>query len=286
MKTYIDDLIVNNQKLIYKAIKNLNCVYKTEDEFQKIYDAGLEGLIKGAKTYDESKGKPSTWLIPCIMNEIKHYFTISSAKKRKNELGKDVSLYEKVYNDNNSEVEVIDTLEDPNVNIELDLEKKLEIEKLIYAIDKVLNNTEKRIINKKYGLNGYRIYTINELAIEEGKSRSMIHYLVKKSHLKLKKYLESNDKEVFMIEDRKKVETIKSTRFKNLNDYLFEQIENLNGEDVDLEREIPKAKALSQLSQQIINNINTYLKVVKTVKEFEIDDVETLNLLGLKNGKK
>ena len=286
MKTYIDDLIVNNQKLIYKAIKNLNCVYKTEDEFQKIYDAGLEGLIKGAKTYDESKGKPSTWLMPCIMNEIKHYFTISSAKKRKNELGKDVSLYEKVYNDNNSEVELIETIKDPNVNIELDLEKKLEIEKLIYAIDKVLNNTEKRIINKKYGLNGYRIYTINELAIEEGKSKSMIFYLVKKSHLKLKKYLESNDKEVFMIEDRKIIETCKSTRFKNLNDYLFEQIENLNCENVDLEREIPKAKALSQLSQQIINNINTYLKVVKTVKEFEIDDVETLNLLGLKNGKK
>ena len=108
----------------------------------------------------------------------------------------------------------------------------------------------------------------------------MIHYLVKKSLLKLKKYLEVNDKEVFMMEERKIIKTNKSTKFKNLNDYLFEQIENLNGEDVDLEREIPKAKALSQLSQQIINNINTYLKVVKTVKEFEIDDAENLNLLG------
>ena len=94
-KIDIDNLIIENQKLIYIAIKKLNCVYKNEDEFQAFYDAGMDGLIKGAKTYDEPKGKPSTWLMPCIMNEIKHYFTISNAKKRTNESGRDISLYER-----------------------------------------------------------------------------------------------------------------------------------------------------------------------------------------------
>lgn len=289
-KMDIDNLILKNQKLIYKAIKNLNCVYKTEYEFEKIYDAGLDGLIKGAKTYDESKGKPSTWLMPCIMNEIKHCFVISSAQKRTNEAGKDVSLYDKAYNENDSTIEIIDTIEDPNINIEEDFEKKLEIEKLMYAINKVLTPLEKRIISKKFGLNGYKVYKIIELAEEEKKSRSMIHYFIKQSQLKLKKYLENNDKEVFMLEDKKVVAPVKTNiraaKYKSLNDYLFEQIERLNSKDVDLEKEISKAKVMAQLSQQIINNANTCLKAVRTVKEFEIDDTETLNLLGFESVKK
>lgn len=286
---YIDSLIIENQKLIYIAIKKLNCVYKTEDEFQALYDAGLEGLIKGAKSYDESKGKPSTWLMPCIMNEIKHCFVISSAQKRTNEAGRDISLYEKPYEDN-SEIEIVDIIGDPNINIEEDFEKKLEIEKLMYAIKKVLTPLEQRIISKKYGLNGYRTYKIIELAEEEKKSRSMIHYFINQSQLKLKKYLENNDKEVFMLEEKKVLEPskqkVKATTFKKLNDYLFDQIEKLNNKDADLEKEIPKAKVIAQLSQQIINNANTCLKAVRTVKEFEIDDTETLNLLGFENVKK
>lgn len=93
-----------------------------------------------------------------------------------------------------------------------------------------------------------------------------------------------------MLEEKKVLEPskqkVKATTFKKLNDYLFDQIEKLNNKDADLEKEIPKAKVIAQLSQQIINNANTCLKAVRTVKEFEIDDTETLNLLGFENVKK
>lgn len=285
----VDNLIIENQKLIYKVIKDMNCVYKTEDEFQELYDAGLEGLIKSAKTYNETKGKPSTWLYPGIQNKIKNYFTISNAQKRKNQSGRDISLYEKSYNDEDA-LEIIDTIKDPNINIEEDLENQLEIEKMMYAIDKVLTARERKLICQRYGLNGYREYSYKELEQQENVSHQAIGHVLKMAKLKLKKYLENNDKEVFMLEDKKEVIPVKTNvravKYKNLNDCLFAQIEKLNSKDVDLEKEIPKAKVIAQLSQQIINNANTCLKAVRTLKEFEIDDIETLNLLGFENVKK
>ena len=50
-KVEIDNLIITNQGLIGKAIKDLKCYWRTEDEFQDLYDAGMIGLIKGAKEY-------------------------------------------------------------------------------------------------------------------------------------------------------------------------------------------------------------------------------------------
>lgn len=288
-KVDIDNLIIENQRLIYKAIKDMHCVYKTEDEFQELYDAGLEGLIKGAKLYDESKGKPSTWLYPCIQNKIMQCFTIRSAKKRKNEFGRDVSLYEKAYNDEDS-LEIIDTIEDSNINIEKDLEKKLEIEKLMYAVDNLKNEKDKLFLCEFYGLKGYERLSLQELQKKYGVSHSLVSFRLKRARETLRNFLESNDKEVFMLENKKVIEpvqtNVKAAKYKSLNDYLFEQIEKLNSADVNLEKEIPKAKVIAQLSQQIINNANTYIKAVRTVKEFEIDDIETLNLLGFENVKK
>ena len=50
-KVEIDNLIITNQGLIGKAIKDLKCYWRTEDEFQDLYDDGMIGLIKGKKEY-------------------------------------------------------------------------------------------------------------------------------------------------------------------------------------------------------------------------------------------
>lgn len=54
-----DELILNNIPLIKKCIKDMRLYWNTEDEFQDYYDAGLLGLINGAKTYNESKARQS-----------------------------------------------------------------------------------------------------------------------------------------------------------------------------------------------------------------------------------
>lgn len=56
----------------------------------------------------------------------------------------------------------------------------------------------------------------------------------------------------------------------NLNDYLFEQIERLNDEDLtedDLKREIARAKAISGIANQIINNARLCVDGMKLFNE-------------------
>lgn len=288
VKEEIDKIVLENQKLIRFAIKKMNLFWKTEDEFQEYYDDGLIGLINGAKTYSTEKGKPSTYLYTCIKNEISKGIVSKITLKKILNYRYKLSIDEPVNNEIDKTLS--DVIPDPNVNIEDDLEKKLEIEKLMYAIDKLDNAKDKLYLCEFYGLKGYKKLLAKEIEDKYNVSHTTVADRLKRARQTLKKYLENNDKEVFMLEEKKIVEPtkpkIKTTSFKNLNDCLFEQIQKLNSNDVDLEKEIPKSKVIAQLSQQIINNANTCLKAIRTVKEFEINDDETLNLLGFENVKK
>lgn len=288
---YIDSLIIENQKLIKFTIKKMNLSWKTEDEFQEYYDNGLIGLINGAKTYSIDKGKPSTYLYTCIKNEISKGITSKLHFKRVINYKYKLSLDEPLLLSNNGNDKMLsDVIPDPNINIEEDFEKKLEKEKLMYAIDKLENKQDKLFLCDYYGLNGHKQLMAKEIEKKYKVSYTTVSNRLKRARESLEKYLKGNDKEVFMLEEKKVLEPskqkVKAITFKKLNDYLFDQIEKLNNKDADLEKEIPKAKVIAQLSQQIINNANTCLKAVRTVKEFEIDDTETLNLLGFENVKK
>lgn len=82
-----------------------------------------------------------------------------------------------------------------------------------------------------------------------------------------------------MKEETKKKENTLQT----LNNYLFEQLSNLNDNSNDLDKEIRKSYAVTQLAQQIINNANTCIKAVKLANEHKIKDKKTLSLIGLDN---
>ena len=82
-KVEIDNIIITNQGLIGKAIKDLKCYWRTEDEFQDLYDAGMIGLIKGAKEYKKELSSTSTYLYTCIKNEICKSIYLSEMQKRK-----------------------------------------------------------------------------------------------------------------------------------------------------------------------------------------------------------
>lgn len=81
----IEKMIKENEKLIYYVYNGLsknNYLKRYKEEF---LDAGLVGLWKGCKTYDESKKmKLSTYLYRCIKNEMLQF--IRSQNLMKDEL--------------------------------------------------------------------------------------------------------------------------------------------------------------------------------------------------------
>lgn len=67
----------------------------------------------------------------------------------------------------------------------------------------------------------------------------------------------------------------------DLNNHLFEELERLNDEDLkgdDLEVEMARAKAVSDIAQAIINNGNLILKAQKHYAEYGIAVPSILNL--------
>lgn len=288
-----DNLILENIPLIYKAIKDMHCYWKTEDEFQSLYDAGLEGLIRGAKSYNESKGKPSTFLYPCIKNNICREICLSECDKRKINKEIKISLDNEVNSKNDTTYK--DFLEDSSVNIEEEIEKKLEIERLLNAVNSLENEKDKKIIKMYYGIGGYQPHTYESVAKLMNVTREAIRQRISRILPKLKKYLEKNDREVFMLEERTKKEykqnnppqpPKENNTLVGLNNILFAQLNNLNNatDDVNFEKEIRKSYAVSQLAQQIVANTNTCIKALKVAKEQNIDDKQ-LKLIGIGNEK-
>ena len=78
-------------------------------------------------------------------------------------------------------------------------------------------------------------------------------------------------------------------KLSDLNNYLFEQLERLNDDDLgeeEFSREIERSKAVTDVANAIINNANVALKGAKFLEEqgFDIYNNDAIKLLGGDNG--
>lgn len=144
MQDSVDELIINNIKLIYVVLKKLH-MYNFED-IDRYYDVGMIGLVRGAKKFDSSLGiKPSSYLTKCITNSI-------LLEKRKENRPSNVNF------DNTLSLSTIVheniTLEDilqSNVDIQKDIEKEESIEELYRAFLR-LSKSEQIVLQHSYGI--------------------------------------------------------------------------------------------------------------------------------------
>lgn len=293
-----EKIILDNIPLIYECIKKLHLTWETEDEWQEYYDNGLVGLIKGAKSFDKSKNfKLSTFLMPCIMNEIKHLLVTKTRTKRHNKNGRDVSLNAIVGDAEDSELS--DFIEDTTINIEEEVEKKLQIEAIIKELDSMENKKDVLVFKMYYGLNGYTPKSYEEISQVIGVSRERIRQRINRVFNKLKEKSKFIERKVFMEEEKPKIKVIpqqistsspkpspqpqqepKNTLLE-LNNILFDQLNKLKtAEEADFEKEIRKSYAISQLAQQIVANTNTCIKAIKLAKTENID-AKQLNFVGI-----
>ena len=160
-------LIERNLRLVAHIAKK----YSTSSvEQEDIISIGTIGLIKGINSYQKDKGvKLATYVARCIENEILMYFR--STKK----LSQEVSLNDALGQDKEgNEITFIDVIENGGMSVEDEIDLKLKVKKLYKKIAEVLQDREKMIIEFRFGLNGKKPKTQNEIAKMLGISRSYV----------------------------------------------------------------------------------------------------------------
>lgn len=75
---------------------------------------------------------------------------------------------------------------------------------------------------------------------------------------------------------------------KDLNNYLFGQLERLEDEELsnnNFDKEIKRSKAISTLAQQIVNISNTQIQALKLMSEYGISKEEIPKQITLSDEK-
>lgn len=175
-------LIEHNLRLVAHIVKK----YDTKDkEVDDLISIGTIGLIKGIDSFKNDKNiKLTTYCAKCIQNEILMYFR--NNKKHIN----DVSLNDSIgFDKDGNEINLIDVLKSDDEDILTLLHNKDSINTLIKYLN-ILNNREKDIIIKRYGLFNNDELTQKEISEQLNISRSYVSRIEKRALLKIyKKFL-------------------------------------------------------------------------------------------------
>lgn len=178
-------LIEKNLRLVAYIVKKYNT---SEREIEDLISIGTIGLIKGVDSFDGSKNiRLATYCARCIENEILMY--IRTEKKS----SKNVYLYDSIGSDKEgNEISLIDVIEYEGEDVIEKITQDERIKRLSDKIEAVLNEREKNIIKKRYGIDGQNIQTQREIAVEYGISRSYISRIEKSALFKLRKSYEND----------------------------------------------------------------------------------------------
>lgn len=146
MEKEVEDLILNNTKLIYVVLKKYGLY--NHIGIDKYYDVGMIGLVRGAKNYDKNKNiKPSTYLTRCIANEIFRTIRKEHSSNRLI-LEETISLSTPVH-DNIYLEDVVSS----DIDVYEEVEKQESIKELYEAM-KSLTDIERLILEYTFGLFG------------------------------------------------------------------------------------------------------------------------------------
>lgn len=173
-------LIERNLRLVAHVCKKYNNSNVDNDDLISI---GTIGLIKGINSFNMEKGvRLATYVSRCIDNEILMF--LRSNKKT----GSEVYLNEPIGKDkDDNEITLIDVLENNEKNIEDEIDLKMKIKNLYKKMKSVLTSREKNILELRFGLDGAKPKTQNEIADMMGISRSYVSRIETKAIRKTSK---------------------------------------------------------------------------------------------------
>ena len=173
-------LIERNLRLVAHVAKKYGNANVEQDDLISI---GTIGLIKGINSFDVEKGsRLSTYVSRCIDNEILMH--LRATKK----LGAEVALNEPIGKDKDDNVVTLEeVLEAEQRGVDEIIDLKIKVKKLYEKVKTILKDREKMIIELRFGLNGQKPKTQNEIAQMIGISRSYVSRIETKAISKLAK---------------------------------------------------------------------------------------------------
>ena len=180
-------LIEHNLRLVAHIVKKYDNKSENTDDLISI---GTIGLIKGVDSYSKKHNtRLTTYAARCIENEVLMFYR-NNKKHSKN-----VSINESVgFDKEGNEITLLDILKTPNPDFIGDMHKQNNIQ-LLKNYFNVLNNREKEIIIKRYGLNDEDEVTQKEIAKSLGISRSYVSRIEKRALTKILREFLKNNKE-------------------------------------------------------------------------------------------
>lgn len=175
-------LIEHNLRLVAHIAKKYASNSIDNEEYISI---GTIGLIKGVNSFSEEKGfKLSTYCSRCIENEI--LMTLRASKKSSN----DVSINDVIGTDKDgNDMELIDIIESDEQDPIDKIYNKVITKQLIKFVNTKLPEREKQIIYMRYGLDGNKEKTQQEVADILGISRSYVSRIETKIQKKINEVL-------------------------------------------------------------------------------------------------
>ena len=177
-------LIEHNLRLVsHIAKKYIN----TGEDLDELITIGSIGLVKAISTFRPEKGALSAYASRCIENEIRMYL-----RQERRRILAETSLEEPVGRDSDgNEVTVGDRLSSDDDDVQESAFLHIFREKLKDAMDSVLDDRERKVIELRYSLCGSGSLAQREVASLLGVSRSYISRIEKRALKKLNDYIEN-----------------------------------------------------------------------------------------------
>ena len=178
-------LIERNLRLVAHIMKKY---YAQSADQEDLISIGTIGLIKGISTFDASKGaRLATYAARCAENEILMYFR----SQRKS--AQDVSLSDYIETGaDGAALSLMDVVAE-----DMDLLERIstreQIHQLREALQRVLTDQEREVVQLRYGLRGNPPMRQREVSEVTGISRSYISRIEKRALQKLRKAIEGEE---------------------------------------------------------------------------------------------
>ncbi len=175
-------LIERNLRLVAHIMKKY---YSQVSDQEDLISIGTIGLIKGISTFDAAKGvKLTTYIARCAENEILMHFR--SLRKS----AQDVSLSDYIETGSDgAALSLMDVVAEDADMLEK-ISTREQIRQLRTAVNQVLTEQEKQVVELRYGLTGEPPMRQREVAQITGISRSYISRIEKRALGKLREAIE------------------------------------------------------------------------------------------------